>query len=178
MFSTKYLKRSVFAQALENHSEWSWLEVGVSLAVLDSFDQAVLEQVINKAILQMYARRNMDAEQYLNVLRLYQHHYCKPSPKKLKIDSERFITLAIQIIANIEFSQLPLKDELENRFGKEYVVSKVISPYGHCIQHLMIRNTHTMEFVPFNRDRWMDDIGENPDYLQLNNVSHMKNEQL
>lgn len=170
--------KMVLLNSPRHPNDWAWLEFAVDMAVLSGYNQTLLERAINKAILQVYACRCTDAKPYANILRLYQHHHCQPKPMDLDIDVGSFIPMAIEVCASNEFAQLPLRDQLETDYGQDFVVSAVLTKYGHCIQHVMIRDKNTMQFVRFDEERWKDNVGEHEEYLRLDNIICHDNEEL
>lgn len=162
---------------------WPWTEFIINLAILNCFDQEITKDAIQQAILHIYATVNPKPNLYANVLKLYQiYRHNEPSGKQTQLDKdvELFIEKSIRINAEQEFAELPLNEIIKEIRHDKCVINKVITKYGHCIQHLMIHNIETNKFKILDANFLKDSHANRTElgYILLDDIILNENERL
>lgn len=169
------IKKNDAFRCWRQNLHWPWIQFIINLAVLNCTDEIITRDAIQRAILQTYATTNPKASLYADVLKLYQiYHDNVPLIKLTKLDNdvESFVEKAKQINAEYEFAELPLTELLKEAVDDEYIWNKVVTKHGHCIQHLLIQNVQTDQFMKFEANRFNRNAGNRTEngYTSLDDI--------
>lgn len=144
-------QHNIFTQT--NMVNWFWIKFLWELVSLDFYNKRLIEQMLSADFLSQYLACHPSDLSYLQILGLYQAFVCRQNSGEITIDCQEYILKAIRI--SQKYVMCPLKNYLEFELGKNNVLSRVETKYGHFIEHLIVMKRDTGEFVnveAFKRD--------------------------
>lgn len=128
-----------------NRCTFYWLKFFAELICLGYRDLTHVRKLLTTDYLDRYFlvhHSNLDRLQLLNC---YKAVMCRPENRLDTIDCQWHIDEAIK--ENLRFTECPLSELLAIELGQNLVLFRVVSKYGHFMQHVLIRNADTGEFV-------------------------------
>lgn len=131
------------------NNEKYWFRAALELISLDHCHAPLLCEILSSAYLDQFfaSKCNRTTENYVRLWHIYQ--FVSLNPDKFSQGNIFVVNEHIQkgIALKLNWKDRYLQPYLEQELGKEKVLSKIQSKYGHAIQHIVKYNLDSKEFV-------------------------------
>lgn len=129
-----------------NRYTLNWMKFFAELVTLGHRDMTYVHKVLNGNYLEKYFTSHTRDWHYWQFLDLYQAIMCRADrPDDLDGSIQFYVDKAIQL--QLKCAECPLAEFLATELGTNLVLSRIVSKYGHFIQHLLIRRADTGELI-------------------------------
>lgn len=132
---TEYIFQNSIFQSCKN--ELPWMRFCLELVSLNCFNSQLIEKIFQTEFLEKHLARDNNFLDYIQMLSLYHCSKCLMKEYTVRSPDQVFLDKAIEM--NISRDIFPLKLLLElGCYGKEYVLTKVVTNYGQVIDHVIV----------------------------------------
>lgn len=142
------IKKNEIYQNLNNN--FPWLEIVAQLISANFIDKELIEKVMSSNYLNSIFNTTSTVERKTWRSFWSVAQFCILNDQNISIDVT-YMEKAL-IIKRVE-TDLSIPRNIVNEFGEEYVITKVVSKYGHFIQNVMQYDVNQKTFLPFKELR-------------------------
>lgn len=157
-----------------NRTGWHWLKLFAELVTLDYTDLTYVRKVMSEQYLDQYFAQHSSDLDHLQLLNLYQAVTCRAENPLEAINCQSYIDKAIQL--NLKFAECKLREFFEMELGKNLVLSRIITKYGHFVQHVIVRKLDTGEFVDV--EHFKTEAAQTGGFIQFEAIECKEDEQM
>lgn len=132
-----------------NRYTWNWMKFFTDLIVLGYEDLTYVRKLLTADYLDKYFVGSPSDLSHLQLLNLFQAVQCRSHNRLDTFDCARHIDQAIKL--QLKRAECPLSEFLAIELGSHLVLSRIVTRYGHFIQHLLVRRRDSGELVDVDK---------------------------